>query len=136
MVKKAYVSETMLKNFFNIIDKDTIELKLDDENYKEISFIKEDLPLEFSLQRKKDKLILKQGGCLPRIISKEYFFLSDKIYEPSLEQINLYGEFIKGFTREDKIEISFDESFSDDIASYIIPSLKKISKTLYIEDEI
>lgn len=29
--KKAYVSETMLKNFFNIIDKDTIELKLDDE---------------------------------------------------------------------------------------------------------
>ncbi len=72
--KKAYVSETMLKNFFNIIDKDTIELKLDDENYKEISFIKEDLPLEFSLQRKKDKLILKQGGCLPRIISKGYFF--------------------------------------------------------------
>lgn len=62
-------------------------------------------------------------------------FLSDKIYEPSLEQINLYGEFIKGFTREEKIEISFDESFSDDIASYIIPSLKKISKTLYIEDE-
>lgn len=51
--KKAYVSETMLKNFFNIIDKDTIELKLDDENYKEISFIKEDLPLEFSLQRKR-----------------------------------------------------------------------------------
>ncbi|APU60602.1 SNF2 helicase associated domain-containing protein [Clostridium botulinum] len=133
--KKAYVSETMLKNFFNIIDKDTIELKLDDENYKEISFIKEDLPLEFSLQRKKDKLILKQGGCLPRIISKGYFFYNDKIYEPSLEQINLYGEFIKGFTREEKIEISFDESFSDDIASYIIPSLKKISKTLYIEDE-
>ncbi len=64
----------MFKNFFNIIDKDTIELKLDDENFKEISFIKEDLPLEFSLQREKDKLVLKQRGCLPRIISKEYFF--------------------------------------------------------------
>ncbi len=52
MVRRLMFRKLCLK-FFNIIDKDTIELKLDDENYKEISFIKEDLPLEFSLQRKR-----------------------------------------------------------------------------------
>ena len=125
--KKVYVSETILKRFFNIINDDSLELKLDDENFKEVSLMRKDLPLEFSLQKERD--------CLPINITKEYFFYNDKIYEPSLEQINLYRGFIKGFTREEKIEISFDESFSDDIASYIIPSLKKMSKTLYIEEE-
>ncbi|MBE6058222.1 SNF2 helicase associated domain-containing protein, partial [Clostridium sp.] len=133
--KKVYVSETILKRFFNIINDDSLELKLDDENFKEVSLMRKDLPLEFSLQKERDRLVLKQIGCLPINITKEYFFYNDKIYEPSLEQINLYRGFIKGFTREEKIEISFDESFSDDIASYIIPSLKKMSKTLYIEEE-
>ncbi|MBO0540556.1 ATP-dependent helicase [Clostridium botulinum] len=133
--KKAYISETMLKGFFNIIDKDTIELKLDGENFKSVSIVREDFPLEFSLQKEKDKLVLKQTGCLPCTITKEYFFYNDKIYEPSSEQINLYKGFVKGFTRENGIGISFDESFSEDIASYVIPSLKKISKTLYIEEE-
>lgn len=73
--KKAYISETMLKGFFNIIDKDTIELKLDGENFKSVSIVREDFPLEFSLQKEKDKLVLKQTGCLPCTITKEYFFL-------------------------------------------------------------
>ncbi|NFV70195.1 DEAD/DEAH box helicase [Clostridium botulinum] len=133
--KKVYISERMLKRFLHIIDEDGIELNLEDKTFKNVSVVREDLPLEFSLYRKKGKLILQQTNTLPCMITKEYFFYNDKIYEPSLEQINLYRGFIKGFTKEGKTEISFDESFSEDIASYIIPSLKKISKILYIEEK-
>ncbi|EJO5346791.1 SNF2 helicase associated domain-containing protein [Clostridium botulinum] len=133
--KKAYISETMVKGFLNIIDKDPIELKLNNEIFKQVYVKKSDLPLEFIVKKKENKLVLKQVGSLPKAITKEYFFYNEKIYNPSLEQINLYKGFVKGFTKEGTTEISFDESFSDDIASYIIPSLKKISKNLYVDKD-
>ncbi|WP_251859583.1 DEAD/DEAH box helicase [Clostridium sp. Marseille-Q2269] len=131
--KKVYISENILKKIFYIIDENTIELSLNNKIFKNISLVKENLPLEFKLEKKDDRLVLKQENCLPSIITKEHFFYNNKIYGPSLEQINLYEGFFSGFIREKKREISFQESFSQDIVSYVIPSLKKISKKLYID---
>ncbi|WP_027623036.1 DEAD/DEAH box helicase [Clostridium lundense] len=135
--KKAYFTESNLRKFFEALKDRTIDLNINGENINDVPFIKDDFPLDFNLERKNNKILLKQTSNIPLPIIPEgrYFLYEDKIYEPSEELIKNYKPFFNEFSKEKSREIIFNENFSEEVASFILPALKKISRDVQVDRE-
>ena len=66
----------------------------------------------------------------------EFFFYEGKIYELPKDQRNAYLPFYNRFKEENNNFIEFYEEEKDDVASFVLPTLKKISNRVTIDTSL
>lgn len=133
--KKVFLMDKQLKRFFNLIKDREIEAVIQGEEFNNVKIIDEDIPFDFTLRMDKDKIHLIQASEMPRPLAPNgrYFFHKNSIYMPSNEQLKIYIPFYNAFINERSYHIAFDKEDGDKIASFIVPSLKKISKSVTLD---
>ncbi|MBC2397829.1 DEAD/DEAH box helicase [Clostridium tetanomorphum] len=136
--KKVYFTEKAVERFFNSLGNRTIDLVIDGKNMSNVSFVKEDFILDFKMESKNDEIILRQTSdiAVPIISSGKYFLYEGKIYNPSQELVKNYEPFFNYFLKEKKLQLNFNKNYSNDIASFVLPTLKKISRVLEVDNEL
>ncbi|MFL0198243.1 SNF2 helicase associated domain-containing protein [Clostridium sp. WILCCON 0269] len=136
--KKAHLTENNLKRFLNRIGEVTIDLVINDNNYTEVKVVKENFPLKFKLDTSNENIILSQTSKLPKALLNDgsCFFYDNIIYMPTNEHIEVYRPFYNIFVMQKSSRISFHQSESEEIASYVIPALKKIGSKVLVDKKI
>lgn len=138
--KKAYLTEMQAKRFLKGMKDRTLNtLEINGLYYNNVNIIEEDLPLEFDIKLNKQNMILKPLNEQPPVpITKdgEYFFYNNIIYKPSKEQLRVYVPFHNGIAEDKNHSMTFTMNDSEKIASYIVPGLKKISKSVNIDKNL
>lgn len=136
--KKARLTESNLKKFLDNIGETAIDLVINDDNYSEVKVVRENFPLEFKLDSKGNNIILSQVSKLPEALVKSgnYFYYNNEIYMPTNEQVRVYKALYNTFIEQRTSEITFQQSESEEIASYIIPALKKIGTKVTVNNSI
>jgi len=133
--KKVYLTDTKTKRFMQLIVNRRITVSVKGENYKDVSISNEKIPMKFELLEQEKEIQLCIDGEKPYPITRdvEYIFYEKNIYKINSEHKKLFIPFYNAFLREKENTISFDLSDRESIASYIIPSLKKISDRVVID---
>ena len=133
--KKAYFTESMVKRLFKCLNNRAITVVTQGEIFTDVHIKQKSMPLEFELNRENNKFILQQKERMPTLLSNdgEFFFYEGKIYETPIGQRDAYLPFYNRFKEENNNCIEFYEEEKDDIASFVIPTLKKISNRVIID---
>ena len=136
--KKAYFTESMVKRLFKNLNNRTITSVIKDQVFTDVKIAQEDMPLQFEINRENNKFILRQKEQMPTKLCNdgEYFFYEGKIYEPPNVQRYAYSPFYNRFKEDSNNFIEFYEEEKDDVASYLIPSLKRISNKVIIDSSV
>lgn len=135
--KRAYLTESNLEKFFEALEGRTIDFIMNGQSISDVSFVKDNFSLDFSLEKKDSRILVQQTSdiAVPIVPEGKYFLYEGKIYEPSEDLIRNYKPFLKQFLKEKSSEISFNDNFSEDVASFILPALKKISRNVQVDKE-
>ena len=136
--KKAYFTESMVIRLFKNLNNRAITAVIKDQVFTDVKIAQEDMPLEFEINRENDKFILRQKEQMPTELCKngKYFFYEGKIYELPNDQRYAYLPFYNRFKEEGNNFIEFYEEEKDDVASFLIPSLKRISNQVIIDSSV
>jgi SNF2 family DNA or RNA helicase len=136
--KKAYFTESMVRRLFKNLNNRTITAVIRDQVFTDVKLAQEDMPLQFKINRENNKFILCQKEPMPTKLCNEgeYFFYQGKIYEPPKIQRYTYLPFYNRFKEESNNFIEFYEEEKDDVASFLIPSLKRISNKVIIDSSV
>ncbi|WP_376769024.1 SNF2 helicase associated domain-containing protein [Clostridium psychrophilum] len=136
--KKAFFTDSMIKRLFKCLYTRDLTVVMDGETFNNVHILRESIPLEFKIIRENDKFILKQNKLLPTALTSdgEFFFYEGKIYEPPIKQRDGYLPFYNRFKEENHNSIEFYEEEKNDVASFVIPTLNKISGKVDIDMSI
>lgn len=136
--KKIYMSNIQVKRLFEIIKGRTFDAVINGISLTNLIILEEDMPLEFSLKLKDDFLIVNHGKDMPIPITDggEYFYFRENIYHPSEEQARLYLPFYREYMKSKSGKMVFSSNDIENAASYVIPSIKKISNNVTIDKKI
>jgi SNF2 family DNA or RNA helicase len=136
--KKVSFLDKQLRRFFNLIKGRSFEAVIQGEEYSGVTVIEEDIPFDFNLKMDKDRILLIHGTEMPRPLTANgrYFFFKNNIYMPGSDQLKIYIPFYNAFMNERSYHISFNREDGDKIASFIVPSLKKISKEVNLDKNL
>jgi SNF2 family DNA or RNA helicase len=136
--KRAFLLDKQLNRFLSLIKGRYIETSIQGVDYSEVRVFEEDMPLDFQLKMEKEKIVLLHSSDMPRPLSangRQYFYKGN-IYMPSNRQLKMYVPFYNAFMSERTNHISFNKEDGDKIASYIVPSLKKISNKIELDKNL
>jgi SNF2 family DNA or RNA helicase len=136
--KKAFLLDKQLNRFFNLVKGRYIEATIQGVDYSDVMVFEEDMPLDFQLKMEADKIVLLHNSDMPRPLSSNgrYYFYKGNIFMPSNTQLKIYVPFYNAFMSERSYHISFNKDDGDKIASYIVPSLKKISNKIELDKNL
>jgi SNF2 family DNA or RNA helicase len=136
--KKIYLTESQVKRFFNIVSPRSFDVEIKGVTLKDTMILEEDLPLEFDLKLKKDSLVIDAGKDMPLPITNDgqYFLYKSNIYHPSRQQSKLYLPFYNEMSKSKANTIQFEKNDIDKAASYIIPTMKSISKKINFDKKL
>lgn len=126
--KKAYLTERNLKKFLELLGERTLDLAVNKTNFSDVSIIKNNFPLQFALKKASKGIVLEQTTEPPMPITNTgSCFFYNNIYIPTDEQVRIYKPILSTFLTEDE---------SEELASYVIPALKKVSEGIAIDKSI
>lgn len=136
--KKAYFTDSMVRRLFKSLKNRAITVVIKGQVFTEVHIVKEPMPLEFEINKENNKFVLFQRENMSTALSKdgEFFFYEGNIYELPKEQRNAYLPFYNRFKEEKKNCIEFYEDEKGAIASFVLPTLNKISKKTYIDTSL
>lgn len=136
--KKVYLSENYIKKLFHVLENRKFELIMSGDKFTDVLVIKEDFPLEFKIETEHSEITLYQSSplAIPITNNSNFFFYNSNIYLPSYNQLKTYKPFYDIFIKKGENKINFHEEEISNIASFIIPSLNKISRKLIIDKNI
>lgn len=136
--KKVYLTEGQVKRTFEILKERNFDAVINGVDLGNTFIVDRDMPLEFNIKLKNDALVLHPGKELPLPITNDggYFFYKDSIYKPSSSQRKLYMPFYNELARSKEGNIIIGKEDIDKAASYIIPTLKSISKRVNIDERL
>ncbi|MCM8709461.1 DEAD/DEAH box helicase [Clostridium sp. SYSU_GA19001] len=135
--KKIYLTDIQVKRFFNIVKNKSFDAVINGVSLSNTKIIHEDMPLEFNLKLSYNSMVIHQGKDLPLPITDdgEYFFYNNAIYHPSSSQSKLYKPFYNEIANSKSGQIVFSKDDLENAVSYIIPSIKTISKNIKIDEK-
>lgn len=135
--KSVKLTDSNLQEILKLLKGRNITFQINNEEFEDVYIGKNQFPLDFKLKYKEDKLVLTQLTEIAAPITDkgQYFFYRGNIYEVSDEYLTYYKAFLDYFINENKREIEFRKEDSEDIASYILPTLKKISTNIDIDEK-
>lgn len=136
--KKIYLTDLYLKRFFNIMGKRSFEVTIDGINKGSISILKQDMPLEFDIKLSSGALLINHDKEVPIPLIEEgtYFYFKNSIYNVSEGQARIYLPFYNEIANSRTRSMSFNREELDNIASYILPNLRSISKSVNIDSTL
>ena len=136
--KKAYFTDSMLKRLFRCLYNRELTIAIDGETFTNAHIAREPMPLEFQINREDNKFILEQKQHMPTALSSdgEFFFYGGVIYELPIDQKDAYLPFYNRFKQEKNRCIEFYEEEKDDVASFVLPTLKMISNKVDIDTSL
>jgi SNF2 family DNA or RNA helicase len=136
--KKAYFTDSMVKRLFKCLYKRDLTVVIKGETFTNVHIVRESMPLEFQINRENNNFILQQNKYLPTALSSdgEFFFYLGEIYELPIAQKNAYLPFYNRFKEEKNNFIEFYEEEKDDVASFVLPTLNKISDKVNIDTSL
>jgi ERCC4-related helicase len=127
--KQIILTHSAVKRLLSLLQSEMFNVVLFDREYKNVEIIDQDLPLEFALDKKNDRLVLqsKQQTPFPLEQSGTYFFWAGRIHRISERQREFYLPFFSAFT-ENPAGISFAEQQQQRFVSQILPVVKQIGQ--------
>lgn len=133
--KKVYLTDSHTKRFFKVMANRNFDAIIDGIPISNISVIEENMPLKFEIKLNKSALVIKQEEDIPIPLIEDgsYFFYEENIYNTNSEQSRIYMPFYNEITKSKTKSLSFDKEELSNIASYILPNLKCISKDIKID---
>ena len=133
--KKAYFTDSMVRRLFKCLYNRDITMVIKGVTYTDVPVVQESMPLEFEINREENIFELHQKQHMPTLLCNygEFFFYEGKIYEPPTSQRELYVPFYNRFIQESNNYIEFYDEEKDDVASFVLPTLKKISNKVIID---
>jgi len=136
--KKAYFTESMLKRLFKYLYNRELTVVIKGDVFTNVHIVREPMPLEFQINRENNRFILDQNRCTPTALSSDgqFFFYDGTIYEPPASQKDAYLPFYNRFKEEKNNCIEFYEEEKDDVASFVLPTLNKISNKVKIDTSL
>ena len=136
--KKAYFTDSMVRRLFKCLYNRAITVVINSETFSNVNIVQESMPIEFLINREHNKFILKQKEHMPTALINggEFFFYEGKIYEPPTYQRDAYLPFYNRFKEENNNCIEFYEEEKDDVASFVLPTLNKISNIVTIDTSL
>nr|MBK5234385.1 DEAD/DEAH box helicase [Clostridium sp.] len=136
--KKAYFTDSMAKRLFKCLYKRDLTVVIKGETFTNVHIVRESMPLEFQINRENNKFILQQNKHLPTALSRdgEFFFYLGEIYELPIVQKNAYLPFYNRFKEEKNNFIEFYDEEKNDVASFVLPTLNKISDKVNIDPSL
>jgi SNF2 family DNA or RNA helicase len=136
--KKAFILDKQLHRFFDIIRDISIEATIQGVDYNGLNIICQDMPLEFEARMNKESIVILHKSDIPRPINSDgtYYFYKGNIYIPGSEQLKLYAPFYNAFISEKSYHITFNKEDGDKVASYIVPSLRSIGRSVELDENL
>lgn len=136
--KRVYILDRQLGRLFSLLKDREIGAVIQGKQYQNVQILYEDMPLEFQMLKEKNEIVLDHGEEVPRPLSGngKFFFYQGNIYVPSNEQLRLYVPLYNVFMGERSRKIQFDIGDGHRVASYLIPSLKAISKNMKLDSSM
>ncbi|MBW9148244.1 DEAD/DEAH box helicase [Clostridium sp. CM028] len=136
--KKAYFTDSMVKRLFKCLYNRDLTVVIKGETFTNVHIRQKAMPLEFEINREDSKFILQQKEDMPIAISNdgEFFFYKGEIYQPPIAQRDAYLPFYNRFKEENNNCIEFYEQEKDDVASFVLPTLNKISDRVAIDTSL
>jgi len=136
--KKAYFTDSMIKRLFRCLYNRELTVVIKGEVFTNVHIKQEIMPLEFQINKENNKFILDQNNHGPIALSSngEFFFDEGEIYEPPIGQRDAYLPFYNRFKEEKNNCIEFYEEEKDDVASFVLPILNKISNKVDIDTSL
>ena len=129
--KKVYLTPTSIRRFFEAMRNRSFHFKMQDTIYKNMTIEEKELPLNFTLERERESLVLQANNFhsfIPLAKNGEYYFVKNNIYRiPSEQREGLLqiSEAMKGKNNSITIPKDYREKF----ISEVYPLLKRIGKT-------
>ncbi|WP_122992573.1 DEAD/DEAH box helicase [Clostridium amazonitimonense] len=136
--KKAYLTESQLLRLLKLKRGDYISANLKGYEFKAIEICIGDMPLNFNLSIKDEMLNLSLEEDFPEAVDKKskIYIHKDKLYLPSENQIKTFAPIYKIMEKKKSQSIEFPKDKIEEVATYIIPSLKSISETLIADEDL
>jgi len=127
--KRVILTQSAVRRFLSLMPSGRLNLVLFDQEYKNVDIIEQDLPLQFTLDKKNNELVLRpnQMNPLPMLQSGEFFFLEGKIHRISEGQREFFLPFFNAFEQKTN-GISFAEKQQERFVSQILPVIRKIGQ--------
>ncbi|MEG0773535.1 DEAD/DEAH box helicase [Clostridium sp.] len=130
--KRVYLTNTQLVKFLNLRNKKYISAKIHNEDYNAVEVSIEDMPLNFNISLQKEKIRLTLEEEVPKAIdnSNRVYLYENKIYVPSEKQVNALLPMLRFLTKKSNNSVDFSKEQIQEVATYVLPNLKAISKNL------
>lgn len=136
--KKLYLTDKILFKLFTLASERTIDVVINQTEYKATSIVKGTMPLKFKMGMKNEAIELQQLGNLPKPLDKSYkvFWYNDNIYLPPNEQCDTYVPIYKLIMSKKGKKAIFSVKEGEKIASYLLPKLKTVSEDITFDKNI
>lgn len=136
--KKAYITDSHIKKILNNLKGRNITFKSNQYETINALVLEKDIPLEFSMYMENEHIFLKQKGPSPIFLTKdmEYVYYNKRIYNPSKEQMKIFGAIYNLYNNSKDSMIKFNLEDKEALASYILPTIKKISYDINVDPMI
>lgn len=136
--KKAFILDKQLPRLFSAISDRGVEATIQGVDYNNVRFLPQDIPLEFEVRMDKESIIVLHKSDIPRPINSNgtYYFYKNSIYMPGSEQLKLYSPLYNAFIGEKSYHIIFNREDGEKVASYIVPSLRSIGRSVELDENL
>ncbi|NLZ47509.1 MAG: ATP-dependent helicase [Clostridiales bacterium] len=136
--KRAYFTDRQLNRLFTVLKDKEINVNIQGKQHKKVKIVHGNMPLNFEVKGSNDEIVLHHEEELPRPLSSNgrFFFFKDNVYVLTNDQLKIYVPLYNFIMSERSRKICFDLEEGQKIASYIIPGLKKISESLYVDESV
>lgn len=135
--KKVELSTPYLLRIFDALESGMFFANILNSGVVPISILKEDIPLDFSLGRKGNDILLSiksDKSVVPLTERGVYFYYKGKIYHPSEEQQKYYQPFISNLLNHKIDSLSFSVSQTERFISEVLPFVRKLGNVSMDKD--
>ncbi|MEG6615084.1 SNF2 helicase associated domain-containing protein [Peptococcaceae bacterium 1198_IL3148] len=127
--KHVLLGQTAAIRLLSILPSGSFNLKLFNREYKNVPVLEQDLPLEFSLNKEKEDLLLQWNKLklCPLVKTGEYFFLEDRIVKISEQQRKVFLPLINAFIDAPR-GIRLSKQQKERFVTEVLPVVKRIGQ--------
>jgi SNF2 family DNA or RNA helicase len=132
---KVFLNESEVKSFLNIVKNKNFDFIINGKEYKNKKIIKNNLPLEFSVEQQGKKVVLSQLNEMPLALGKgnEYYFFRGNIYRPDGTQAYKYSQLYEEFRASGKAEKTYKNEDIERTIDLLTYKFKSISKRFEVK---
>ncbi|WP_286904335.1 SNF2 helicase associated domain-containing protein [Clostridium sp. UBA1652] len=136
--KKLLLTDRILYRFFRLAKERTMDLMVNETEYKDVKIIEGEMPLKFKMSIKSELIKLEQEGGLPLPLDKKYrvFYYQGNVYLPSKEQCSMYMHIHKLMESKKNKKLDFSKKDGEKIAAYLLPKLRAVADEVALDKNI